>query len=189
MYYIFFISSSVNGDLCFIHVQARASLVAQQVQNLPTMQETWVRSLGLEDILEQGMAIHFSILAWRMPRTKEPARLQSMGSQRVGHNRATKTQTHIQANVKRAAMNIDEHVSFQIMFFSIYAQERDCWIIYQLCFCLFVCFFKGHLYHSPQQLYQFTFPSAVQESSLFLHILSRFSLQIFLMMAILTDVK
>ena len=49
------------------------------------MQETWVQSLGGEDPLEKEMATHFSILAWRIPRTEEPGGLQSMGSQRVGH--------------------------------------------------------------------------------------------------------
>ena len=60
-----------------------ASLVAQMVNNLPAMQETWVQSLGQEDPLEKGMATHSSILAWRMPWTEEPGRLQSIGLQRV----------------------------------------------------------------------------------------------------------
>ena len=64
----------------------RASLVAQAVKNLPAMQETWVQSLGQEDPLEKGMATHSSILAWRIPWTEEPDGLQSMGSQRVGHD-------------------------------------------------------------------------------------------------------
>ena len=63
----------------------RASLVAQRLKCLPTMQETWVRSLGWEDPLEKEMAIHSSILAWRIPWTEEPGGLQSTGSQRVGH--------------------------------------------------------------------------------------------------------
>ena len=58
-----------------------ASLVAQMVKNLPAVQETWVWSLGLKDPLEKGMATHSSILAWRIPWTEEPGRLQSMGSQ------------------------------------------------------------------------------------------------------------
>ena len=64
----------------------RASLVAQMVKRLPTMQETQVRSLGQEDPLEEGMATHSTILAWRVPWTEDPDRLQSMGSQRVGHD-------------------------------------------------------------------------------------------------------
>ena len=63
-----------------------ASLVAQTVNNLPTMQEIGLQSLGGEDPLEKGMAIHSSILAWRIPWTEESVRLQSMGSQRVGKN-------------------------------------------------------------------------------------------------------
>ena len=62
------------------------SLVAQTVKRLPTVQETQVQSLGQEDLLEKEMATHSSILAWKMPWMEEPGRLQSMGSQRVGHN-------------------------------------------------------------------------------------------------------
>ena len=54
--------------------------MAQMVKNLPTMQETWVRSLGQEDPLDKGMATHSSILACRIPWTEEPGGLQSMGS-------------------------------------------------------------------------------------------------------------
>ena len=60
--------------------------MAQMVKNLPAMQETWVRSLGREDPMENGMATHSSILAWRIPWTEKPDGLQSMGSQRVGHD-------------------------------------------------------------------------------------------------------
>ena len=56
------------------------------VKSLPTMWKTWVRSLGQEDPLEKEMATHSSILAWKIPWTEEPGRLQSMGSQRVGHD-------------------------------------------------------------------------------------------------------
>ena len=61
-------------------------LMAQMVKNPPAMQETQVQSLGWEDPLEKGMATHSSILAWRIPWTEEPGGLQSMGSQRVGHD-------------------------------------------------------------------------------------------------------
>ena len=60
--------------------------IAQMVKNLPAIWETWVQSLGQEDPLEMGMAAHSSILAWRIPWTEEPGRLQSMESQRVRHN-------------------------------------------------------------------------------------------------------
>ena len=56
-----------------------ASLVAQLVKNLPAMQETWVQSLGQEDPLEKEMSTYSSILAWKIPWTEEPGRLQSMG--------------------------------------------------------------------------------------------------------------
>ena len=56
------------------------------VKNLLAMQETWVQSLGQEDPLEKGMAIHSNILSWRIPWTEETGGLQSRGSQRVGHN-------------------------------------------------------------------------------------------------------
>ena len=62
-----------------------ASLVAQTVKRLPAMRETRVRFLGREDPLEKEMAIHSSTLAWKIPWMEEPDRLQSMGSQRVGH--------------------------------------------------------------------------------------------------------
>ena len=61
-------------------------LVAQTVKQLSTMRETWVRSLGREDPLEKEMASHSSTIAWKIPWTEEPGRLQSMGSQRVGHD-------------------------------------------------------------------------------------------------------
>ena len=62
------------------------SLVAQTVKCLPTMQETQVLSLGQEDPLEKEMATDSSTLAWKIPWTEERGRLQSMGSQRVGHD-------------------------------------------------------------------------------------------------------
>ena len=61
-------------------------ILAQTVKSLPTMQETWVRSLGQENPLEKEMATHSSIHAWKIPWTKELGGLQSMGSQRVGHD-------------------------------------------------------------------------------------------------------
>ena len=60
--------------------------MAQIVKHLPVIQETWVQSLGGEDSLEKEMAMHSSTLAWKIPWTEEPGRLQSMGLQRVGHD-------------------------------------------------------------------------------------------------------
>ena len=63
------------------------------VKSLPATQETQVQPLGQEDPLEKGMAVHSSILAWRIPRTEEPGKLLSMGSQRVGHDWETNATT------------------------------------------------------------------------------------------------
>ena len=76
---------TLKKNLCSI----QTSLVAQMVKCLLTMRETWVRSLGREDLLEKEMATHSSTLAWKIPWTEEPVRLQSMGSQRVGYDWAT----------------------------------------------------------------------------------------------------
>ena len=70
----------------FVVYGNKISLVAQTVKRLPTTQETGVQSLGWEDLLEKEMATHSSILAWKILWTEEPDRLQSMGSQRVGHD-------------------------------------------------------------------------------------------------------
>ena len=81
------------NPLCQVHL---ASLVAQRVKCLPTMQETGVQSLGREDSLEKEMATHSSIVAWRIPWMEEPDGLQSMGSQIVGHDWTTSLHTFLQ---------------------------------------------------------------------------------------------
>ena len=82
---------SILTDVCIF---IRASLVAQTVKRLPATRETQVRFLGWEDPLEKEMAIHSSTLAWKISWTEEPDRLQSMGSQRVGHDWATLVYMH-----------------------------------------------------------------------------------------------
>ena len=78
-----FIGIGVKGEkLCF----SQNSWATQTVKRLPAMRETRVRFLGQEDPLEKEMAIHSSTLAWKIPWMEEPERLQSMGSQRVGHD-------------------------------------------------------------------------------------------------------
>ena len=79
----FFIPFILKG---IVMLFAMASLVAQMVKNLLAIREIWVQSLGWEDCLEKGMATHSGILAWRILGTEEPGRLQSTGSQRVGHD-------------------------------------------------------------------------------------------------------
>ena len=70
----------------FMETHSLTSLVAQMVKCPPIMRETWVRSLGQEDPVEKEMATQSSTLAWKIPGMEEPGRLQSMGSQRVGHD-------------------------------------------------------------------------------------------------------
>ena len=73
-------------QICISSLLVGASLVAQMVKNPCTMQEIQVGSLGEEDPLKKGLATHSSILAWRIPWIEEPGKLQSMGSQRTGHD-------------------------------------------------------------------------------------------------------
>ena len=90
-------SNKVCFKIFFLN-QHKSSLVAQMAKNPPAMQQTWVWSLGWEDPLEEGTATHFSILAWRISWTEEPGRLQSMESQRVGHNWVTHFQSRLQTS-------------------------------------------------------------------------------------------
>ena len=66
--------------------------MAQKIKNLPAMWDAWVQSLSWEDLLQEGMAIHSSILAWTIPWVEEPGRLQSLGSQRIRHDLASNQQ-------------------------------------------------------------------------------------------------
>ena len=89
------ILSTAEEDSAGVHLMSLLqglsySLVAPLLKNLPAMQETWVQSLGQEDPLEEKVATHSNILAWRIPWTERSNGLQSMGSQWVGHNLATK---------------------------------------------------------------------------------------------------
>ena len=77
---------SIDVTISKCELGQRGSWVAQTAKNLPVMPETWVQSLGQEDPLEKEMATHSSILAWKIPWTEEPGGLQSMGSQKVGHD-------------------------------------------------------------------------------------------------------
>ena len=76
----------VTFIIFYLHQEIPWWNVAQTVKSLPTMRETQVQSLGREDPLEKEVATHSSILAWKIPWTEDPGRLQSLGSQRVGHD-------------------------------------------------------------------------------------------------------
>ena len=79
--------SVLQGQIyLLLQVSLWTPLVAQTVKRLSKMRETWVPSLGQEDLLEKEMAIHSSTISWKTPWTEEPGRLQSTGSQRVGHD-------------------------------------------------------------------------------------------------------
>ena len=84
IYHLVLNDSCIPGiiDPCVVGV----SLVAQTIKCLPALWQTWVQSLGWDDPLEKAMAPHSSTLAWEIPWTEEPGRLQSMGSQRVRHD-------------------------------------------------------------------------------------------------------
>ena len=83
--FVLYINSKPNNNF----INSLTSLVAQTVKRLSTMQETRVRLLGREEPLEKEMATHPSTIAWKIPWTEDPGRLQSMGWQRVGHDWAT----------------------------------------------------------------------------------------------------
>ena len=108
----------------------RASLVAQMVKNLPAMQETrfkpWVGKIPLE----KEMAIHSSILAWKIPWTEEPGRLQSMGSQRVGHDWATNTfallNEWVELDVSEVSSKSNILRSFKILLNFFFVTVGDC---------------------------------------------------------------
>ena len=76
--------------ICLVQAGAGGSLIAQLLENLPAMHDTWVQFLGLEDPLEKEMATPSSTLAWRIPWIEEPGKLHSMGVTRVRHDLVTK---------------------------------------------------------------------------------------------------
>ena len=101
------------------------SLVAQMVKHLSTMRETWVPSLDQEDSLEKEMAIHSSTIAWKIPWSEEPGRLQSMGSQRVRHNWATSLSFHFEYSLALLFFGIG-------MKTDIFQPCGHCWV-FQIC--------------------------------------------------------
>ena len=111
--------------------------MAQRVKCLPAMRETRVRSLGQEDPLEKEMATHSSILAWRLPWTEEPGRLQFMGSQRVGHDWATSLSLSLFQRNQRSNCQypLDQRKSKGV-------PEKYLLLLYWLCQSLWLCGFS-----------------------------------------------
>ena len=99
---------SPGGGHCNPLQYSWAFLMAQTVKNLPAMQETWVQSLGWKDPLEEGMATHSSILAWRIQWTEETCGLWSIGLQRVGLNWSDL------ARIYQASFNLNESVRLHV---------------------------------------------------------------------------
>ena len=118
---------------------SQASMVAQLVKTLPAMRKTWVRSLGWEDPLDKGTTTHSSILAWRIPWTEEPGRLQSLGLQRVRHDWATFTFIQLSQHTYQR-----DCLCFIVYFASFIVHEltTGLWVHFQApCFtALCVCF-------------------------------------------------
>ena len=115
----------------------RASLVAQRLKYLPAMRETWVRSLYQEDPLEKEMATHSSILAWSIPWTEEPGRLQFTGSQRVGHGWATSL-THFEYTMAQYQYQEIDGKSIELAQISLVIYELTC-VCCVACVCVCVC--------------------------------------------------
>ena len=110
----------------FRSLRPRTSLVAQTVKRLPTMQETRVQSLCWEDLLEKEMEIHSSILAWKIPWTEESGRLQSMGSQRVGHDWVISLSLSFKAYKVTFEFCLWSDHSVQAIFRQSYKGQRSC---------------------------------------------------------------
>ena len=97
--------------------EQRASLVAEMVKNLHLMRETWVQSLGQEDVLEKGIALHSSILAWRIPWTEEPGELRVVKSQ----TRLSHSHTHTHLNKTNIKVNFQQLTQFlPVLFYLVY---------------------------------------------------------------------
>ena len=125
----------------------KSSLVAQRLKHLPAMWETWVRSLSQEDPLEKEIATHSSIRAWRIPWMEEPGGLQSMGSQRVGHDWVTSLHFHFLCQRSAAFIYMD-----------LFLSSLFCSINY-LCIFLVILSYLDHC--SFMQLHSKTWSSVV----------------------------
>ena len=103
----------------------RAFLLDQRLKHLPAMRETWVRSLSWEAPLEKEMATHSSILAWRILWREEPSRLQSTGSQRVGHDWATSLSFRLHHRIANQIKNTLTEIKTGYIWFFNYIPDTD----------------------------------------------------------------
>ena len=157
-----------------------ASLGARMVKRLPAMWETWVRSLDREDPLEKEMATHPSTLAWKIPWTEEPYRLQSMGSQRFGHDWATSL--HFTFPISIPVQCLFNHwwnkymssCLSQISFRHITCWINPHWLIYYIALIVLVSCLKIHIFlGSVHSMWNYIEIQRSRESSYFyyLHLL------------------
>ena len=126
-----------------------ASLVAQRLKRLPPMWETRVRSLGREDPLEKEMAIHSNILAWRILWMEKPSRLQSMGSQRVGHDWATSPSPERLSWTEHTTLVISRNNQRKLhLVFCLKGNQRRSWVSWNcraiLLYFLLCCIWRKH---------------------------------------------
>ena len=125
-----FLYHNFYSNLNYFAIAKKDFPVAQMVKNLHAVQDTWVRSLVWEDSLEKGMAVHSSILAWRIPWTEEPGGLWSMGSQRVGHHWGGKVTTNLDSILKSRDITLPTKVHLvKAMFFTVVMYECESWTI------------------------------------------------------------
>ena len=113
-------------NICFIliylnlHIYLICNKIIMIVKNLPAMQETQVWTLGQEDLLEKEMTTHSSILAWRIPWTEKPGRLQSLGSQRARHCWTANTHTHTHTHTHKLKGILLQSTILRFIYFSNY---------------------------------------------------------------------
>ena len=127
----------------------KEQVLSQTVKNLPATRETRVQSLGQEDLLEKGMATHFSILAWRISWTEEPGGLQSVGSQRVRHNWRTNAFTF--SNMTTGYLRVGIMTFFFVQCCNMNSQpniEQEIWMI--------ACLNNRYIIVYPTELWMYT---------------------------------
>ena len=133
----------ISCSVSFIYDFILSIHVAQMVNKLPTVLETWIWPLGQDDPLEKGMASHSNILAWRIPWTEEPGGLQSMGSQRVRWDWASNKNFHKKIEKKQKQKHSKRFVNFVHLFkkSSITFVDLLYYDTYFIQFMLYLCYF------------------------------------------------